>query len=209
MLVQEPWIERWQEGRIGWHKAEGSASLKKYWRVTDRSVLVPLCGKSVDLKWLADQGNRVVGVELSDIAIRAFFEEQTLEYTIVDGELPAYQATDAAITIYCGDYFDLHEVRCNGHYDRGALIALPGDIRAAYAAHTSSLLTPDAEQLIITLDYDEAVTVGPPFSVSDEELQSYWPELVCIDQRNDIADAPPKFVDVGLTSMLEKVWRSP
>lgn len=205
--MQEHWIERWQEGRIGWHKAEGSASLKKYWRGTDRDILVPLCGKSVDLKWLADQGNRVVGIELSEIAIRAFFDEQGLEYAVIDGELPIFQATDAAIAIHCGDYFDLHQVRCNAHYDRGALIALPADIRTAYAAHTNSLLTTDAEQLVITLDYDEAVAVGPPFSVSDEEVRSYWPNLVCVDQRDDIDDAPPKFIKAGLTSMLEKVWR--
>lgn len=207
--MQEPWIERWQEGRIGWHKAEANASLKKFWRVTDRDVLVPLCGKSVDLKWLADQGNRVVGVELSEIAIRAFFDEQGLEYTVIEGELPIFQATDAAIAIYRGDYFDLHHVRCNAHYDRGALIALPAEVRTAYAAHTNSLLTADVEQLVITLDYDDAVAVGPPFSVSDEEVCSYWPGLVCVDQRDDIDDAPPKFIKAGLTSMLEKAWRLP
>ena len=207
--MQESWIERWAEGRIGWHKVEGSAGLKKYWQVSDRDVLVPLCGKSVDLRWLADQGNRVVGVELSEIAVRAFFEEQGLEYTIVDGELPIYQATGAAITIHCGDYFDLHQVRCNAHYDRGALIALPADVRAAYVAHTNSLLTADAEQLVITLDYDDSMVSGPPFSVSDREILSYWPGLVCVDRFDDIADAPPKFIKAGLTSMLEKVWRSP
>ena len=207
--MHESWIERWQEGRIGWHKADGSASLKKYWRVSGRDVLVPLCGKSVDLKWLADQGNRVVGVELSEIAVRAFFAEQALDYTIVDGELPTYQATDVAISIHCGDYFDLHQVRCNAHDDRGALIALPDDVRAAYAEHTSSLLTADAEQLVITLDYDESAAVGPPFSVSDDEVHTYWPDLVCVDQRDDIADAPPKFIEAGLASMAEKVWRSP
>ena len=207
--MQEPWIERWEEGRIGWHKAEGSASLREHWRVTDRDVLVPLCGKSVDLKWLADLGNRVVGVELSEIAIRAFFDEQSLDYTVSEGAMPSYQATDAAITIYCGDYFDLNEVQCSAHYDRGALIALPADARAAYAAHTSSLLTPDAEQLVITLDYDDTVAAGPPFSVSDEEVRSYWPELVCVDSHDDIADSPPKFIKAGLTSLPQKVWRSP
>jgi len=117
--VQEPWIERWHEGRIGWHEAEGSASLRKFWRANDRDVLVPLCGKSKDLRWLADQGNRIIGVELSELAVRAFFEEQALEYTVTDGRLPAYKATEVAITIYCGDYLDLTQVQCNAHYVRG------------------------------------------------------------------------------------------
>jgi len=206
--VQEPWIERWQEGRIGWHEAEGSASLRKFWRANDRDVLVPLCGKSKDLRWLADQGNRIIGVELSELAVRAFFEEQALEYTVTDGRLPAYKATEVAITIYCGDYLDLTQVQCNAHYDRGALIAMPADLRASYAAHTSSLLTADAEQLIITLDYDDTVATGPPFPVSSEEVLLYWPDLVCVDEHDDIANCPPKFIEAGLTSMLQKVWRS-
>jgi thiopurine S-methyltransferase len=206
--VQEPWIERWQEGRTGWHEAEGSASLRQNWRATDRDVLVPLCGKSKDLKWLADQGNRVVGVELSELAVTAFFDEHALDYTVSDGRLPAYQATDIPITIYCGDYFELTQVQCNAHYDRGALAALPADGRTAYAAHTNSLLTADAEQLLITLEYDQEVANGPPFSVLTEEVLSYWPDLVCVDGCEDIANCPPKFIEAGLTSMLQKVWRS-
>ena len=44
--MSEPWVERWQEGRIGWHEALGNKSLKKYWKARDKRVLVPLCGKS-------------------------------------------------------------------------------------------------------------------------------------------------------------------
>jgi len=207
--MQEPWLERWQEGRIGWHEAEGSASLRKNWRATAHDVLVPLCGKSKDLKWLADQGNRVIGVELSELAVTAFFDEHALDYTVSDSSLPAYQATDIPITIYCGDFFELTQVQCNAHYDRGALIALPAEIRATYAEHTSSLLTADAEQLLITLDYDDSVANGPPFSVSDEEVLTYWPDLVCVAGHNDIANCPPKFIEAGLTTVLQKIWRSP
>jgi len=208
-VVQEPWIERWQEGRIGWHEAEGSASLRKNWRAHDRDILVPLCGKSHDLRWLADQGNRIVGVELSELAIRAFFEEEALQYTISDGEMQCFHATDVPITIFCGDYFELTSLKCDAHYDRGALIAMPAELRATYAAHTTSLLTGNAEQLIITLEYDETIAIGPPFSVPAEEVLSYWPDLVCVDRRDDIANGPPKFIEAGLTEMTQKVWRSP
>jgi thiopurine S-methyltransferase len=207
--VEEPWIERWQEGRIGWHESEGNASLRKHWRVRGCRVLVPMCGKTPDMKWLADQGNQVVGVELSELAVRAFFAEQGLEFTVRDIELPAYQTTDKSITIYCGDFFDLHFVRCDAHYDRGALVATPANRRAAYAAHTNSLLEEAAEQLVITLEYEQSVTEGPPFSISPDELLSYWPKLVCIDSHDDIDNGPPKFLEAGLTEMMEMVWRSP
>ncbi|EXF43869.1 thiopurine s-methyltransferase [Pseudomonas sp. BAY1663] len=42
-------------------------------------MLVPLCGKSLDLAWLAGQGFNVLGVELSEKAVEAFFAEQQLE----------------------------------------------------------------------------------------------------------------------------------
>jgi thiopurine S-methyltransferase len=206
--MSEPWIERWQEDRTGWHQPDGNASLKKHWRETGRRVLVPLCGKTSDLRWLADQGNEVIGVELSDIAARAFFDEQELSYDVLDGELRAYQARESSITIFCGDYFELKSVRCDAHYDRGALIAMPPDRRAAYAAHTNTLLEEAAEQFIITLEYDQSVADGPPFSVPPAELLSYWPDLLRLDSHDDLENGPPKFRDAGLTEMVEVIWRS-
>ena len=207
--MAEDWLGRWQEGRIGWHEEDGNASLRAHWRATGRRVLVPLCGKTPDMCWLARQGNQVVGVEISDLAIEAFFAEQELEYTVQDGEMRSYQASNTAITIFCGDYFALKSITCDAHYDRGALIAINPATRPAYAAHTKSLLTADAEQLVITLDYDQQIANGPPFSLPDEELRSYWPDLVSVDQRDDISNAPPKFIDAGLTELIQKVWRSP
>lgn len=206
--MTEPWLERWQEGRIGWHEADGNAGLKQHWRGSGRTVLVPLCGKSLDLRWIAEQGNRVIGVELSEIAVETFFEEQRLAYSRTDGELARYDAKDIGITIYCGDFFKLTALQCDAHYDRGALIAMPPDLRAAYAAQVSALLTSDAQQLVITITYDQQVAKGPPFSIEDAELLSYWPALHCVEARDDIANAPPKFLDAGLDELTEKVWRA-
>ena len=206
--MSEPWIERWQEGRIGWHEDDGNASLKKHWRARGRRVLVPLCGKSRDLAWLADHGNEVFGVELSDLAARTFFEEQALRFEVLDDELPAYRALDKPITIYCGDYLTLESLRCDAHYDRGALVAVHPELREAYATHTSALLEPSAEQLVITLEYDQSIATGPPYSVAADELLSYWPQLTRVDAYDDIENGPPKFRDAGLREMIEVVWRS-
>lgn len=207
--MTEPWLERWEEGRTGWHEANGNANLKRHWRVTGRKVLVPLCGKTPDLRWLADRGNQVFGVELSGLAIEAFFAEQGLSYTVQEDDLRVYQASELEITIFCGDYFELNSIQCDAHYDRGALVALSADVRPAYAAHTNSLLTRDAEQLVIALEYDEQIALGPPFSVTADELLDYWPGLACCDEHDDIANAPPKFIDAGLSKLIERVWRTP
>lgn len=207
--MTEAWIERWREGRTGWHEPAGSASLKKHWRATGRRVLVPLCGKSLDLLWLADQGNEIVGVELSELAIHDFFAEQALEFTVIDGKLPAYRAVDKPITIYCGDYFDLTSLHCNAHYDRGALVALPADARPRYVTQTDALLEQPVERLIITLEYDQSIVDGPPYAVFADELLTYWPVLQCVDAYEDLVNGPPHFREAGLGEMVEKIWRAP
>jgi len=203
--MHEDWHERWRIGRTGWHELEGNRNLQKYWTWSGRRVLVPLCGKTRDLLWLESQGNDVVGVELSEIAVRAFFEENALDYDIVDAGLPAWQATDRNITICCGDFFEFRSESFDAHYDRGALGALAGGLRGRYASHVSTLLTSDAEQFVITVEYDQSVCDGPPYSISDEEIRGYWPRLERLAVVDDTLNAPPKFREAGLASMFEIV----
>lgn len=205
--MTESWLERWREGRIGWHEEDGNASLKKHWRAEGKRVLVPMCGKTVDMLWLEEQGNRVVGVELSDIAARAFFEENGLRYTVLEGALPAYTAEDRDITIYCGDLFEFDDSGYTGWYDRGAFVATPAEQRPAYAKRINALLAPGAYRLLITLEYDDDIATGPPFSISRDEILRYWPDLQEIDRYDDIDNGPPKFRDAGLKEMFESVWR--
>ena len=203
----ESWLQRWREGCIGWHEEGGNASLKKHWTARGRRVLVPMCGKTVDMLWLEEQGNSVAGVELSDVAARAFFEENGLQYTIHEGRLPAYTAHGRDITIYCGDLFAFDKLGFTGWYDRGAFVATPAKQRPAYAEHINALLTPDACRLLITLEYDDSIATGPPFSISPEEIRRYWPDLQQVDRYDDIDNGPPKFRDAGLTEMFETIWR--
>lgn len=206
--MNEPWLERWREGRTGWHEPEGNRNLKTHWAGTGKRVLVPLCGKTPDLLWLEAQGNDVVGVELAEMAVREFFEDNALDYEEIDGPLPGFRAFERRVTLYCGDYFEFRAGPFDAHYDRGALVALTPDLRARYAVHTSSLLTPDAEQFIITVDYDQEVCDGPPFSISEAEIRGYWPSLYRHAAIDDTANAPPKFLEAGLRQMYEVVWRT-
>ena len=205
--MTESWLERWREGRIGWHEDGGNASLRKHWSTEGRRVLVPMCGKTLDMLWLAERGNEVVGVELSEIAVRAFFEENDLPYSVRRGRMPAYAADERDITIYCGDLFDFDEPGFTGWYDRGALVATPAEQRPAYARHIDALLAADACKLLITLEYDDKVATGPPYSISPREILGYWPELQAVDRYDDIDNGPPKFREAGLTEMFETVWR--
>ncbi|MCB9917166.1 MAG: thiopurine S-methyltransferase [Planctomycetes bacterium] len=198
------WLQRWADGRTAWHQHAGSSALRRHWRLRRGSVLVPLCGKSVDLRWLAEHGHSVVGVELAEQGIRAFFEEQGLEF---EERGASFVATELPITIHWGDYFEFEGIRCDALYDRAALIALPPERRAAYVEHTNSLLVPDAERLVITLEYDQTRAEGPPYSVLPGEVNELFPMLQELERTDALAEAPPKFREAGIEAFTEVVWR--
>lgn len=201
------WQERWARNQIGFHLPEVNPYLQRHWPplAEGAKVLVPLCGKSLDLMWLASQGLRVLGVELSEQAVEAFFSEQNLTPRITGrGVFKVYQAD--SIEIWCGDFFALDAevlADCAALYDRAALIALPPLMRARYADHLNTLLPAGCQGLLITLDYEQVQKAGPPFAVTDEEVQlllgEHWTLQVL--QEQDILGESWKFVQDGVTRL--------
>ncbi len=206
--MSEHWIERWAVGRTGWHEPEGNQNLRQHWQATGKRVLVPLCGKTPDLLWLEAQGNEVVGVELAELAVEAFFAENGLAYKRADSSLPGFRCTTRNITLYCGDFLEFEGDSFDAHYDRGALIALTPELRARYGPHVASMLTDDALQLVLTVAYDDSICEGPPFCIREEELLTYWPRLRELARVDDSENAPPKFLEAGLSVLHEVVWVS-
>jgi thiopurine S-methyltransferase len=202
------WRERWAAQQIGFHLDHPNPLLVKHARLFPNGarVLVPLCGKAVDMRWLAERGHGVIGVELSELAVRAFFEEQQLEAEQAQvGPFQRFAAHN--IEILCGDFFALEPAllgAIGGVYDRAALIALPEAMRARYAAHVLELLPADAPELLITLEY-AATPSGPPFSVSEAEVNAlYAPHAeVRLLERNDVLSVEPRFRARGITGLDE------
>lgn len=206
------WLARWQQNNIGWHEQGGNANLRKFWPTPSgsRRVLVPLCGKSEDLRWLLDQGHDVTGVEVSELAIETFFREQAIDYIVTEtGGLRCYVATEMPLAIYCCDYFDFTETGFDALYDRAALVALPPDTRKGYARHTAARLKPAAALLVLTLTYDQSRVQGPPFSVTPDEVRAYWPGIELVASCNDIQNCSDKFHEAGVEEAIESVWRRP
>ena len=207
------WRERWARNQIGFHLPEVNPYLLRHWPplAEGAKVLVPLCGKSLDLMWLASQGLRVVGVELSEQAVEAFFSEQNLTPRITErGVFKVYQAD--LIEIWCGDFFALDAevlADCAALYDRAALIALPPLMRAQYADHLNSWLPSGCQGLLITLDYEQVQKAGPPFAVTNEEVQLLLGEQWALQvlQEQDILGESWKFVQDGVTRLEERVYR--
>lgn len=198
-MEHEFWHERWAKEQTGFHEGSVNQYLHEHWPAlagtnTD-AVFVPLCGKAHDMWWLHDRGHPVIGVELSDIACKDFFEDAGEKALVHPGE-PFIIFKHDNLQLWCGDFFqlvpdDLKHIRLV--YDRAALIALPQDMRKGYVDHLTAVIPDGTEILLITLDYDSTEMKGPPFNVSDEEVRELYGNDYDITQvlRNDMARDNP------------------
>jgi len=208
------WHERWREHNIGFHQPETNKLLMKHWPSVcpdeTASVFVPLCGKSLDMIWLAQRGHTVIGVELSDIAVAEFFSENGLEArSRREGAFDvstASVATGGSVELWCGDVFAFPKARLSGvkaAFDRASLIALPADMRKRYAAHLSALLPHDAVTLLLTIDYDQSQMDGPPFAVPDTEVVTLFAGLRKVEhlETRDALAGSKNLQDRGLDAL--------
>lgn len=209
------WLERWRQGQIGWHQPEFHPALLQYWPGLgvdpSRRVLVPLCGRSLDMIWLARRGHTVLGVELSPIAATEFFGHESLSAS----RSPAGKFTRHAAGRYeilQGNFFDLspaHAGVIDAWYDRAALIALPPDLRARYAGSIAALMSPGTCGLLVTAEYDPDKMSGPPFAVLEDEVRALFDPGFEVEllERQDVIAGNPRFVERGLDRLDEAVYR--
>ncbi|KAK7495851.1 hypothetical protein BaRGS_00012841 [Batillaria attramentaria] len=135
VMQPDDWIKEWNDGNITFHKTYIHPLLEKYLDKMmngreNMKIFFPLCGKALDMKWLADKGHTVVGVEAAQKAIEEFFTEQGLNYTTEDapacnGKL--FQSEDKRLRLYCCDFYGFSqdvEGQFGGIWDRAALEAI-------------------------------------------------------------------------------------
>lgn len=207
------WQDRWEQNKIEFHQDAVSPYLQRFLpeltRAPGARVFLPLCGKSLDLAWLSGQGYGALGVEVSRLAVAAFFNEQGLPVQReTRGAFEVWRS--GTIDILCGDYFALRAPDLSGVaavYDRAALIALPSEQRRRYADHMQAVLPAAARMLLVTLEYPQAEWPGPPFSVSPAEVAALYGERYTIRERHseDALARKPSFKDKGLTRLIERV----
>lgn len=208
------WHARWEANEIGFHQPDINPHLQRYWprlgAPRGGRIFVPLCGKSADMLWLAGAGHCVTGVEISPIAVQAFFAENDLQsQACAQGRFTARQAGE--ITLLEGDFFDLRPDDIGAvaaAYDRASLIALPPEMRRRYARHMASLLPSGIPVLLITLDYPQTEMGGPPFAVSAAEVEALYAADFAIQPfaGTDILAENPRFRARGLTRLSEQAY---
>lgn len=195
-MQHEFWHERWQSNQIAFHQGKAHDLLTKYvdslGDLLGKTILVPLCGKSLDLIYLASRGANVIGCELSSKACVDFFVENNLGYEVINqGDFDIF--SNENIMIYCGDFFAIDFAKLphiDLIYDRAALIALPYEMRKQYADHLKKL--DSVKYLLITLSYPSDEEIGPPFSVTQDEVVELYIDKFDIEEleKLEITNAP-------------------
>lgn len=185
-MEHEFWHERWKNREIGFHRNDVHPLLMQHFKMIAKPgamVFVPLCGKSLDMKWLLEQGYQVLGIELNQSAIEEFFAEQNLTPSVHrEGPFQVYRAP--GITLYQGDFFQLtnsHLHGVNAWYDRAAMVALPPAMRTAYVEHLLKILPNKANGFLVTVEYPDNYWKGPPFAIAQQEVISAYSNTLTVD----------------------------
>lgn len=206
------WAERWAEGRTAFHREEVHPALLgeagRFLGEEPQRVLVPLCGKALDVPWLAEQGHAVVGVEIVRQAVETLFAEHGLVTEIeTRGDHDVYRA--GPLQVWCGDFFGLPESvgPFTRVWDRAALVAVPPDRRSDYVA-TLLRLAPGALLWLVSIDYDAGALGGPPFAVSDDEVRTRFADAapVRLSSRNLALDPTTRWARIGLSRFDVTAW---
>ena len=185
------WHERWVTEQIGWHRPVYNDMMVKHWASIGAkpygTVLVPLCGKSLDMVWLAERGHNVIGLEMVELAVETFFRERNLT--------PEKAASQQHTTYRCGPYTVYHgdalaleanTLQVDAWYDRAAMIALPATARVGYVQQLRDQTSPGAVGLLITYAYPQEEMEGPPFSLPDEEVYRLFSDGFTVERLEEM-----------------------
>ena len=209
------WQGRWRKDKTGWHMNKVFLPLKTFWPYLrlkpGDTVLVPLCGKSLDIDWLAEQGHHVIGVEVSERALQELMSRLPASFhPSAKGPFTCYKSP--SIELWCGDILKIKKEwlpPIDAIYDKAALIALPGEMRSRYATHIQALIHSHSQIFINCFEYEQQEMPGPPFAVFEEELRAYFGDHFTLDclHSHSLFDELTNFQRRGLHSYLkEKVY---
>lgn len=203
------WLDKWKAGDTKFHMDDVNKFLVQHYKnIAPSRFFVPLCGKTLDMLWLATHGHKVIGVELSKIACEAFFTENKLSYETkhIDDFILYF---NESIQIWCGDIFQLpaHAYKdVSFIYDRAALFALPLNLRLQYVEKLKSIAAQSKklQMLLLSIEYQQDLVQGPPFSLSHYDINTYYRDVFEIKQQAmpsghiSFLKQNPKFSDVNV-----------
>lgn len=188
------WLERWEKREIGFNQNRVNAFLIKYFKKLNleknANILVPLCGKSIDIAWFLSEGFSVTGIELSEIAVEELFLELGITPIISNlGEVKLYSSEQ--LNLFVGDIFKVTSKmigEIDAIYDRAAIVALTKELRIKYAEHLRSISN-NAPQLLLCFEYDQSLMNRTPYSVDELEVKMHYAQHYEIELLERVAIA--------------------
>lgn len=188
------WLEKWEKREIGFNQNRVNAFLIKYFKKLNleknANILVPLCGKSIDITWFLSEGFSVTGIELSEIAVEELFLELGITPSISNlGEVKLYSSEQ--LNLFVGDIFKVTSKmigEIDAIYDRAAIVALTKELRIKYAEHLRSISN-NAPQLLLCFEYDQSLMNRTPYSVDELEVKMHYAQHYEIELLERVAIA--------------------
>lgn len=210
----EYWLQSWELNHIGFNQNYPNTYMQQYFPLLKlpkgARILVPLCGKSIDMLWMLEQGYQVLGMDISRLACESFFKENHHAYKEIkqDGQV-FFEGKN--ISLWVGDFFDL-DAKMLGEvdavYDRASLIALPEKSRQQYASFINDILSPGVKVLLIAVTYEQTKMQGPPFSVNETEVKILFSKHFSITKLHDkpAQSLPVHLQEKGLNSATNQIY---
>ena len=223
VITADDWNNRWSTTHAGrWQLAGVHPFLLRYAHLlrdwdnrANKTVLVPLCGKSDDLFWLAQTAGlkKVIGIESSSVAITSLLKDY--ECTRITENIECYSTLAGKITIYCGDLFDenMNSTLFGGPvdyiWDRAAIVALHWKDHDRYVKKLLSFQgTPVGKGKYDWLvgAYWHTQHRGPPFDVDLAHLRHIFGQKVNVEQLDEIDAFYSGWQNGGFTDMVERLY---
>ena len=210
------WLQLWRDKQTDdFHQKTVNQFLPRFWPALQLAkhsrIFVPLCGKSLDMIWLAEQGHEIIAIELSTLAIKAFFHENKLK-PVKQHRGKFTQWSHGRIKILCGDFFalnsdDLGEI--DTVYDRAALTALPEDTRKLYVEHMQNIISDSSNVFLLTIEDIEANNIQQNHGQVDAEITSLYAEhfLIKLTYTETVHDPYPPLPNQIPVSAEFKVYK--
>lgn len=204
------WHDIWTDRKIGFHRSDVHPMLTRHWTTVAQSsskVLVPLCGKTLDMAWLAEQGHPVLGVELDERAVDEYFQEHEATPSALSRADGLEERHANGVSIAVGDFFRFRpDEPFELFYDRAALVALPEAMRRNYLRFLASLVAEGGRGLLITFEYPEDSMKGPPFSVPGDEVRGQpWFSVETLE-REDVIESYEELREAGVHYLIETAY---
>lgn len=201
-MDKEFWLSKWNENQLGFHQQDYNQYMVNFFKdyqFKDKSVLIPLAGKSKDILWFLDKGFKVFAVEIAQKAIIDFFEEASISYS-KKGNI--YSSKN--LEFICDDMFNIeNNIQYDFIYDRASLVALPKEMRTRLYDLYNSLIAKSSTLFSIVIDYNKELMNGPPFNINDSEIKNMFQQCEILEfAKNQYVLPREKEIEIKQTSYI-------